>query len=405
MEAQRTTNQLTGRTAASLTGAFALLLALCLVAGVMPAYATEPPPEMPHQFYGTVSFDGAPVEEGTLVEAFVNDVKQAETTVDGEGRYGYNPIFRVSGTAGATVTFRVGGIEADEKAAWESGKVQGLNLRIDEEPAPPVQYQLTISSTTGGSVTIPGEGVFPYYAGAHVDLLAEPEAGYQFVDWTAPAGDFDDETAKETTFTMPSQAVTVTASFEEVPVPRVTTQATTNITSYSAIANMSYTTGNLSSVEVRFACKRSADPSWFYTDWVSKTADGTHTEVLTGLASQTEYEFKAQLRNDTVIEGATCRFRTARGAGIGDSFCPAVAAAYGTPTAERLDVLREFRDVVLLQSAAGSHFVALYYRLSPPVADSLAGNEVVRTLVRELLVDPIVWIMEATEDIWQNYGI
>jgi hypothetical protein len=60
---------------------------------------------------------------------------------------------------------------------------------------------------------------------------------------------------------------------------------------------------------------------------------------------------------------------------------------------------------VLLQSVAGSHFVALYYRLSPPVADSLAGNEVVRTLVRELLVDPIVWIMEATEDIWQNYGI
>jgi uncharacterized repeat protein (TIGR02543 family) len=360
---------------------------------------------MPHQFYGTVSFEGDPVEEGTLVEAFVDDVKQAETTVDGEGRYGYNPIFRVSGTTGVTVTFHVGGIEADEKAAWESGKVQGLNLRIDEEPAPPVQYQLTISSTTGGSVTIPGEGVFPYYAGAHVDLLAEPEAGYQFVDWTAPAGDFDDETAEETTFTMPSQAVTVTASFEEVPVPRVTTQAATYITSYSAMANMSYTTGNLSSVEVRFACKRSADPSWFYTDWVSKTADGTHTEVLTGLASQTEYEFKAQLRNDTVIEGATCRFRTARGAGIGDSFCPAVAAAYGSPTAERLDVLREFRDVVLLQSAMGSRSVALYYRLGPPVADSLAGNEVVRTLVRELLVDSIVWIMEATEDIWQNYGI
>jgi len=395
MEAWTTINQLAGRTAGSLAGALAFMLALCLIAGgLMPAYATEPPPEMPHQFYGTVSFDGDPVDEGTLVEAFVDDVKEAETTVDGEGRYGYNPIFRVSGTAGATVTFYVGGVEADEDATWESGKVQELNLTIHEEPAPPVQYELTISSTTGGSVTIPGQGVFPYYAGAQVHLLAEAEAGYQFVGWNAPAGSFSDEASNETTFTMPTQSVTVTASFEEVPVPTVTTQAATDVTSYLASVHMSYTVGNLSSVEVRFACKRSTDAAWFYTDWVSRTADGNYTEVLAGLASQTEYEFKAQLRNGTAIEGATCRFLTARGAGIG--FCPLATAASATPTAERLDVLREFRDAVLLQSAAGSRFVALYYRLSPPVADFIASRDLLRTLIRELLVDPLVWIVEAT---------
>jgi hypothetical protein len=137
---------------------------------------------------------------------------------------------------------------------------------------------------------------------------------------------------------------------------------------------------------------------------VSKTADGTHAEVLTGLASQTEYEFKAQLKNDTVIEGAIYRFTTARGTGIGlrDLFCSVATAAYGTPTAERLSILREFRHMVLLGSAAGSCFVALYYQLSPPVADFITGNEFVRILVRELLVDPMVWIMEATEDIWWN---
>jgi uncharacterized repeat protein (TIGR02543 family) len=406
MESRRTTNELTGRSAGRLPGALALLLALCLIAGgVMPAYATEPPPEMPHQFYGTVSFDGDWVEEGTLVEAFVNDVKQAETTVDGEGRYGYNPIFRVSGTAGATVTFYVGGVEADEDATWESGKVQKLNLTVHEEPAPPVQYKLTISSTTGGSVIIPCEGVFTYYAGAQVHLLAEAKAGYQFVDWTASAGDFDDETAKETTFTMPAQSVTVTASFEEVPLPRVTTQAATNITSYSAIVNMSYTTGNLSSVEVCFACKRATDQAWFYTSWLSETAEGTRTEVLTGLASQTEYEFKGQLKYDgTVIEGDTHRFTTAPGSSIDfrDIFCFIATAAYGTPTAKQIDVLREFRDEVLLESTVGSQFVALYYRLSPAVADFVARSELTRALVRGLLVDPIVWIVETTEDIWQN---
>jgi len=410
MKAQITGNDLRGRRAGRLAGALGLLLALCLIAGgVMPAYAIEPPPEMSHQFYGTVSFDGDPVAEWTLVEAFVDDVKEAEATVDGEGRYGYDPIFRVSGTAGATVTFYVDGIEADEDASWESGKVQELNLTIHEEPEPPVQYKLTISSTTGGSVTTPGEGVFTYYAVTVVDLLAEAEAGYRFGNWTATAGEFGNVTAAETIFTMPTQNVTATANFVEVPLPQVTTQAATNITSYSAIVNMSYIVGNFSSVEVRFACKRPTDPAWFYTTWVSKTADGTYTEVLTGLASQTEYEFKAQLKyNGTVIEGATRRFTTATGAGMGlDDLlgylgCFIATAAYGTPTAEQIDVLREFRDVVLLESAAGSRFVALYYRLSPPIADFIARSDLLRTLVRELLVDPVVWMVEATGDIWRN---
>ena len=82
--------------------------------------------------------------------------------------------------------------------------------------------------------------------------------------------------------------------------------------------------------------------------------------------------------------------------------CFIATAAYGTPTAEQIDVLREFRDVVLLESTVGSQFVFLYYQLSPPVAEFIAGNELLRTLVREFLIDPIVWVVEATEDIWQT---
>jgi hypothetical protein len=185
--------------------------------------------------------------------------------------------------------------------------------------------------------------------------------------------------------------------------PTVTTQAATNITSYSAVVSMSYTVGNFSPVEVRFTCGRAADQAWFYTDWLSRTTDGTYTEELRGLASQTEYEFKAQLKYDsTLIEGATCRFTTARGPGFTNLFCFIATAAYGTPTAEQINVLREFRDVVLLKSAVGSQFVALYYRLSPPIADFITRSDLLRTLVRELLVDPVVWIVEATGEIWRN---
>jgi hypothetical protein len=86
----------------------------------------------------------------------------------------------------------------------------------------------------------------------------------------------------------------------------------------------------------------------------------------------------------------------------GGGVCFIATAAYGSPTAEQLDVLREFRDGVLLESAAGSQFVALYYRLSPPIADFISGNSFLRTLVRELLVDPVVWVVGATGDIWRN---
>jgi len=82
--------------------------------------------------------------------------------------------------------------------------------------------------------------------------------------------------------------------------------------------------------------------------------------------------------------------------------CFIATAAYGTSTAEQLDVLREFRDDVLLESTVGSQLVDLYYQVSPPIADFISENSFVRTLVRELLVDPIVWVVEATGDIWRN---
>jgi len=80
--------------------------------------------------------------------------------------------------------------------------------------------------------------------------------------------------------------------------------------------------------------------------------------------------------------------------------CFIATAAYGTPTANQLDVLRAFRDDVLLKSTVGSLLVNLYYKVSPPIADFISEHNVVRTLVRELLVDPIVQVLEATRAIW-----
>jgi hypothetical protein len=56
----------------------------------------------------------------------------------------------------------------------------------------------------------------------------------------------------------------------------------------------------------------------------------------------------------------------------------------------------------LLESGVGSQLVDLYYRLSPPIADFISGSSFLRTLVRELLVDPVVWVVGATGEMWRN---
>ncbi len=83
-------------------------------------------------------------------------------------------------------------------------------------------------------------------------------------------------------------------------------------------------------------------------------------------------------------------------------FCFIATAAYGTSTAWEIDTLRAFRDKVLLQNSLGSQSVAFYYEVSPPAATFISEHEPLRTLVRDLLVDPVVWVVEATGTIWQD---
>jgi hypothetical protein len=81
--------------------------------------------------------------------------------------------------------------------------------------------------------------------------------------------------------------------------------------------------------------------------------------------------------------------------------CFIATAAYGTETASQLDILRDFRDQVLLENALGSRFVEAYYKLSPPVADFIAKNDFLRAVVREALVDPVVHLLQWSQGLWR----
>jgi hypothetical protein len=82
--------------------------------------------------------------------------------------------------------------------------------------------------------------------------------------------------------------------------------------------------------------------------------------------------------------------------------CFIATAAYGTDTAEQLDILREFRDTVLLPNSLGAKLVSFYYKTSPPMADLISQHEVLRTVVRVGFVDPIVKILTWTHHLWST---
>ncbi|MDD5190039.1 MAG: hypothetical protein PHE50_03230 [Dehalococcoidales bacterium] len=67
----------------------------------------------------------------------------------------------------------------------------------------PNTYTLTISSGSGGTVTTPGIGTFgPYNSGSQVNIVASPNSGYQFVNWTGNTGAIANPNAANTTITM-----------------------------------------------------------------------------------------------------------------------------------------------------------------------------------------------------------
>jgi hypothetical protein len=77
----------------------------------------------------------------------------------------------------------------------------------------------------------------------------------------------------------------------------------------------------------------------------------------------------------------------------GSDGCFIATAAYGSYLDPKVQILREFRDNVMMKNYAGRLFVKFYYKTSPKLAAIIAKNESLRSAVRLNLI-PIVYAIE-----------
>lgn len=119
--------------------------------------------------------------------------------------------------------------------------------------------------------------------------------------------------------------------------------------------------------------------------------------VYTGAATTDSYRVTSVDRNGDESAASSSVtptvVATASSSGGGGGGCFIATAAYGSYLHPKVEVLRRFRDEVLLTNSVGKLMVALYYRVSPPIADVLARHEMLRMMARWALT-PLVLAVE-----------
>jgi hypothetical protein len=139
------------------------------------------------------------------------------------------------------------------------------------------QYDLTVTSTAGGSITMPGEGTFVYDEGTVVSLVAEAGAGYKFVDWTGDVDTIGDVNAAQTPITMRG-SYSITANFENRYAPMVATGGfhTVGLKTDGTVVAAGYNEYGESDVATWTDIIQVAAGSW---DTIGLRADGTLVSV------------------------------------------------------------------------------------------------------------------------------
>jgi hypothetical protein len=228
---------------------------------------------------------------------------------------------------------------------------------------------LSVSSTPGGSVVEPGADTHIYEAGEVVSLVAQANEDYQFVKWIGDVDSIGDVCAAATNITMDG-SYSVQAIFESWdPEPLV------------QLALSTAGGGSVGGV-------REGTLLFPLGTEISLVAEPDEGHRFIGWSGDAQAIANASLASTTITMdksySITANFETVGGG------CFIATAAYGTPLAGDIQILREFRDDYLLTNPLGRAFVHFYYATSPPIAEVISRHGVLMLMARAMLVPAVV---------------
>ena len=271
-------------------------------------------------------------------------------------------VLELQDTGGTTLA----DMRSVDQYTFSASQGQTYNYQIRAEVEEILEYDLTIDSTDGGEVTTPGEGVFTYDEGTVADLVATPGAGYRFDAWSGDVGTVADVNAASTDITMNGD-YSITANF--VALYDLTISSTNGgLVTAPGEGTSTYDEGTVVNLVA------TPDSGYRFDAWSGDV--GTVADVN---AASTDIT----MNGDYSI---TANFEEVPPSPVG---CFIATAAYGTPMAKEIEILREFRDEYLLTSPVGQTLVDLYYRFSPPMAEFITEHPSLKPIVRAGLVPAV----------------
>ncbi|MDZ4338915.1 MAG: SBBP repeat-containing protein, partial [candidate division NC10 bacterium] len=188
----------------------------------------------------------------------------------------------------------------------------------------------------------------------------------------------------------------------------------------NAYVTGSTTSGDFPTAGSPFQAARAGPQDAFVTKLNDTGSALVYSTFLGGTAADTGHGIAVEPPGDAYVIGETdsadfpiASFQAVFGGGVTDAFiskvrespaaaaggggggggggCFIATAAFGSPLAPQVQLLREFRDRYLLTNGPGQLFTTAYYRISPPLADLVAESEVLRVTVRAGLIPVIGW--------------
>jgi hypothetical protein len=305
-------------------------------------------------------------------------------TAPGEGMFIYNVGTVVDIAAEADEDYRfvewTGDVDAvgDVHCAATSITMKGSHSVTANFELKEGLCSLAISSTSGGSVIEPGKGMFIYNVGTAVNLVAEAGEDHRFVEWSGDVDAVGDVYSAATEIIMDG-SYAVVANFESWhPDPLVQLTVSSNgggSVTYAGEGIVLFPLGT----EVSLVAE--PDEGYQFIGWSGDVDTMADVSVAsTTITMDSSYSIRANFES-------------------GGGGCFIATAAFGTPMAEEIQILRDFRDGYLLTNPAGRVFVYFYYSVSPPIAEFINRHPGLKTIIRAGLAPAVAMssiIVDAT---------